>query len=216
MQIVDSQKIFKNETSATEAENNQEQKSTSEEKPKTKRNKQKADLKEIGKNWTKFLNSKDYQFMNFNLAIVAGRLTRDPEIRSLPSGQTVTSFSLATSRFYKDQNGQQQEKTEFHNIVAFGKLGEIASSYLRKGSLALIQGHLQTRNWQDASGNKKYRTEIIADNLQLGPRSQELQSPSLTPYEQPKTPQQQSKTIAEPEIPIIEENDDIDVKDIPF
>lgn len=154
--------------------------------------------------------------MNFNLAVVAGRLTRDPEIRSLPSGQTVTSFSLATSRFYKDQNGQRQEKTEFHNIVAFGKLGETASNYLRKGSLALIQGHLQTRNWQDTNGNKKYRTEIIADNLQLGPRSQEFQT-SSAPYEQSKTPlQQQNKTAAEPEIPIIEENDDIDVKDIPF
>jgi single-strand DNA-binding protein len=166
--------------------------------------------------------------MNLNRAILVGRLTKDPEARVLPSGQQLTSFGLATSRFYKDQSGQRQEKTEFHNIVIFGKMAETASLYLKKGSLALIEGRIQTRNWLDATGNKRYRTEIVAEGLQLGPRPQGQQNqtaPLSSGYSQAMPPEQTAPQTqqaqptqqdAEPEIPIIEENDTIDVKNIPF
>ena len=150
--------------------------------------------------------------MNFNKVILVGRLTRNPEVRVLPSGQQVASFGLATDRFYTDKSAQKQKKVEFHNIVTFGKLAEIASQYLKTGSLALIEGRLQTRNWQDTSGNKRYRTEIVAESLQLGPKTGE-KPPAQELPEQPQAPTEQP---IEPEIPIIEENNEIDVKNIPF
>jgi len=142
--------------------------------------------------------------MNFNKAILVGRLTQDPQSRSLPSGQSVVSFGLATGRFYTDKSGEKKQQTEFHNIVMFGRLAEIASQYLTKGSLALIEGRLQTRSWQDSSGNQRWRTEIIAERLQMGPKSVGKVTPPTPTEETPKE-----------EIPIIEENE-VDVKDIPF
>jgi len=142
--------------------------------------------------------------MNLNKAILVGRLTQDPKSRALPSGQSVVSFGLATGRFYTDKNGEKKQQTEFHNIVMFGKLAEIASQYLTKGSLALIEGRLQTRSWQDSSGNQRWRTEIIAERLQLGPKSAGKVTPPTPTEEAPKE-----------EIPIIEENE-IDVKNLPF
>jgi len=110
--------------------------------------------------------------MNLNKAFVLGRLTRDPETRTMPSGQSVTNFGLATNRVWNDDQGQRQEKVEFHNIVAFRRLAEICSQYLKKGSLVLIEGRLQTSSWDDQqTGVKKYRTEIVAENMQMGPRS---------------------------------------------
>ncbi|MBI4132633.1 MAG: single-stranded DNA-binding protein [Candidatus Sungbacteria bacterium] len=109
--------------------------------------------------------------MNFNKAFVLGNVTRDPELRTTPSGQTVCSFGLATNRFYKDQKGERQQAAEFHNIVAWGRLAEICNQYLKKGSLVFIEGRLQTRSWQDQNSNqKRFRTEIIAETMQLGPR----------------------------------------------
>src|SRR3990167_2224841 len=108
--------------------------------------------------------------MNLNKAILVGRLVSDPEVRSTTGGQTVCSFRLATNRMWTDKNGQKQQTTEYHNIVLWRRLSEIASQFLTKGSLALIEGSINTRSWQDTSGNKKYRTEIIAQMLQLGPR----------------------------------------------
>jgi single-strand DNA-binding protein len=162
--------------------------------------------------------------MNLNRAILVGRLTKDPESRVMPSGQQVVNFGLATSRVYKDQTGQRQEKTEFHNIVIFGKMAETAALYLKKGSMALIEGHIQTRSWQDATGNKKYRTEIVADSLQLGPKAQNQgeSAPLSSNYSQnnhlkrPEAGDQPAETSADQDIPIIEENDEIDVKNIPF
>jgi single-strand DNA-binding protein len=142
--------------------------------------------------------------MNLNKAILVGRLTQDPQSRTLPSGQSVVSFGLATSRFYTDKNGEKKQQTEFHNIVMFGKLAEIASQYLTKGSLALIEGRLQTRSWQDSSGNQRRRTEIIGQSLQLGPKAAGKVTPPTPTEETPKE-----------EIPIIEEGE-IDVKDLPF
>lgn len=108
--------------------------------------------------------------MYLNKVILIGNLTRDPERRSLPSGRSVTSFSLATNRVWKDQSGQKQEDTQFHNIVVFGAQAETVAQYLKKGSSALVEGRLQTRSW-DADGQKKYRTEIVADRVQFGPRA---------------------------------------------
>jgi len=108
--------------------------------------------------------------MNLNKVFILGNLTRDPEKRNLPSGQLVVSFGVATNRFYTNQNNEKQQETEFHNVTAFGRLAEIASQYLQKGSLVFIEGRLKTRSWEDQSGTKHFRTEIIADNLQLGPR----------------------------------------------
>ena len=109
--------------------------------------------------------------MYINKALIYGNLTRDPEMKSLPSGIAVTSFSVATNRVYKDKNGAKQESTDFHNIVAFGRQAETVHQYLRKGSGVYVEGRIQTRSWDDKDGTKKYRTEIVADTIQFGPKS---------------------------------------------
>lgn len=109
--------------------------------------------------------------MNLNKVIVMGNLTKDPEMRALPSGMPTAALSIATNRFWTDKSGQKQKQTEFHNIVLFGKSAEIAKRYLTKGSSACVEGRIQTRNWQGQDGTKKYRTEIIGETLQLGPRN---------------------------------------------
>ncbi|HNV97111.1 MAG TPA: single-stranded DNA-binding protein [bacterium] len=103
--------------------------------------------------------------MDLNKATIIGRLTADPESRTTPNGQTVVTLTVATNYTWSDANGQKQEKAEFHNIVAWRKLAEIIAQYLKKGSKVYIEGRLQTRSWEDQNGNKKYRTEIIADNM---------------------------------------------------
>src|SRR3989338_2878341 len=108
--------------------------------------------------------------MNLNKAFILGNVTRDPESRALPSGQPVVNFGIATNRFYTDQQGQKKQDTEFHNVVVFGKLADIASRYLTKGALVMIEGRIKTRNWMNPQNVKQYRTEIIAEALQLGPR----------------------------------------------
>lgn len=103
--------------------------------------------------------------MNLNKAMLIGNLTRDPEIKTTPSGQTVATFSIATNLVWTDQSGQQQKKTEFHNIVAWRKLADICSKYLRKGSKAYVEGRLQTTDWTGQDGVKRYRTEIVLENM---------------------------------------------------
>ncbi len=110
--------------------------------------------------------------MYINKAFLFGNLTRDPEVRSLPSGIAVTSFSIATNRTWKDKEGRKQESTDYHNIVAFGKPGEVVAQYARKGSSLFVEGRIQTRSWEAADGQKKYRTEIVLDNFQFGPRKE--------------------------------------------
>jgi len=163
--------------------------------------------------------------MNLNKVFLIGRLTRDPEIRVMPSGQQVANFGLATDSFYTDKNtNQRQQKTEFHNIVLFGRLAEIAGQYLKKGSLAMFEGRIQTRDWQDQAGNKRYRTEIVADNLQMGPRPAGDGGQASAPQEyRPKPAAKSNPAFGETkspqavaDIPIIEEDGDIDVKNIPF
>jgi single-strand DNA-binding protein len=103
-----------------------------------------------------------------NKVMLIGNLGRDPEVRSTPSGQPVANFTLATSRRWKDKNGQRQEQTEWHNIVVWGKQAEIAGQYLTKGKQIFLEGRLQTRSWEDrTSGEKKYRTEVVCDNFQM-------------------------------------------------
>ncbi len=109
--------------------------------------------------------------MYLNKAIVIGNLTRDPELKSLPSGIKVCSFSLATNRVWKDKNGARQESADYHNVVVFGRQAETVAQYMKKGSSILVEGRMQTRSWDDkTSGEKKYRTEIVADRTQFGPK----------------------------------------------
>lgn len=105
--------------------------------------------------------------MYLNKALIIGNLTRDPELRSLPSGIQVCSFSLATNRVWKDKDGSKQEATEYHNCVVFGRQAETTAQFLRKGDSALVEGRLQTRSWEK-DGAKQYRTEIVADRVQFG------------------------------------------------
>ncbi|MBU1118503.1 single-stranded DNA-binding protein [Patescibacteria group bacterium] len=103
--------------------------------------------------------------MDLNKAMVIGRLTRDPESRTTPSGQTVTNFSVATNFKWTDQSGQKQERVEYHDVVAWRKLAEICAQYLEKGRRVYVEGRLQTRDWEGQDGVKRYRTEIVTDNM---------------------------------------------------
>lgn len=103
--------------------------------------------------------------MDLNRATIIGRLTRDPEVKTTPSGQSVANIGLATNRVWTDKSGVRQEKVEFHNIVLWGKLAEIAGQYLSKGRRVYMEGRLETRDWAGQDGVKRYRTEIVADNM---------------------------------------------------
>jgi single-strand DNA-binding protein len=180
--------------------------------------------------------------MNLNKAFILGNVTKDPEARSMPNGNQVTSFSIATNRFYA-VNGEKKQEAEFHNIVCYGKLADIASRYLNKGSLVLIEGRIKTRSWDDKStGAKRWKTEIIAETMQLGPRNSGTGgAPSgsgNSNYSRSASQSQEQGAPKQDDIPIIEENyspspndnaadqktvsfegdaaDEIDVKDIPF
>ena len=178
--------------------------------------------------------------MNLNKAFVLGNVTREPEVRSLPSGQQVVSFSIATNRNYTASNGEKKEEAEFHNIVAFGKLADIISRYVHRGSLVLIEGRIKTSNWMNPQGVKQYKTEIIAELLQMGPKGaggtgdSNYNKPAYSPRPEPDA--NDLHQMPTNEIPVIEEDytppaddsssnkvsfedeaaDEIDVKDIPF
>lgn len=111
--------------------------------------------------------------MYLNKAILIGNLTRDPELRALPSGVKVTTMGLATNRVWKDKNGVRQEDTQYHNVVVFGVQAETVARFLQKGSSVLVEGRMQTRSWDNKEGQKQYRTEIVADRVQFGPRKSE-------------------------------------------
>lgn len=108
--------------------------------------------------------------MQLNKVLVLGNVTKDPEMRSTPSGHSVCTFGLATNRFYTTGEGKKEQAVEYHTIVAWGKQAELIQQYTKKGSLLLVEGRLQTRNWQDDKGVKHWRTEIVAERLQLGPK----------------------------------------------
>ncbi len=147
--------------------------------------------------------------MYLNKALVIGNLTRDPELKALPSGIKVCQFSLATNRVWKDKNGAKQESADYHNIVVFGRSAELAAQYLKKGASALVEGRMQTRSWDDKEGKKNYRTEIVADRVQFGPRGSG--APSSAPAAAGKTEDQAAPadTIDYPE-------EEINPDDIPF
>ncbi len=109
--------------------------------------------------------------MYLNKAILIGNLTRDPELRALPSGTQVTSFGLATNRVWRDKEGNKKEEAQFHNIVVFGRQAQTVSQYLKRGDTALVEGRMQTRSWDAQDGSKKYRTEVVAERVQFGPKS---------------------------------------------
>ena len=154
--------------------------------------------------------------MNLNKAFLIGRLTRDPESRTLPSGQAISNFGLATNRVWVNpDNHEKQEQTEFHNIVAFGKLADICNQYLVKGSLVLVEGRIQTRNWQDQIGGTKYRTEVVMEKLQMGPKSGQSRQKEMTKKDaEPNEPVQQE--VAEIQIDDEPSEDEVKTEDIPF
>lgn len=146
--------------------------------------------------------------MYLNRAILIGNLTRDPELRSLPSGVKVCSFSLATNRVWKDKNGARQESTDYHNVVVFGRQAETVAQYMKKGNSILVEGRMQTRSWDDKNtGEKKYRTEIVADRTQFGPKGSGGGGGSAAPAQ--KGADQEADAIEYPE-------EDINPEDIPF
>lgn len=115
--------------------------------------------------------------MYINKAILYGNITRDPELRAMPSGQNVCSFSMATHRTYKDRDGKKQEQTDFHNVVVFGKTADTVAQYMKKGSAIYVEGRIQTRSWEQ-NGEKKYRTEVVSESIQFGPKRDSGSAPA--------------------------------------
>ena len=146
--------------------------------------------------------------MFLNKAIIIGNLTRDPELKALPSGVKVCTFAIATNRVWNDKEGKKQEAVDFHNVVVFNRQGELVAQYLKKGSSALVEGRLQNRSWDDkTTGEKKYRTEIVADRVQFGPRSGASTGSKSAPVDAVK--EVSAGTIDYPE-------EEINPDDIPF
>ncbi len=147
--------------------------------------------------------------MYLNKAMLIGNLTRDPELKSLPSGVKVASFSLATNRSWKDANGAKQDSTEYHNLVAFGKPAELIAQYCKKGNSLYVDGRLQTRSWEQ-DGQKKYRTEIVVENFQFGPKG--TSSGGAADFPKSEGSSKDSSGIDTIEYP----SEDINAEDIPF
>ena len=158
--------------------------------------------------------------MYLNRVYLLGNLTQDPELKNLPSGSSVTNFGIATNRTWTDQNGAKQESVEYHNIVAFGKPAEIISQYLQKGSLVLVEGRLQTRSWEAQDGQKRYKTEVIVENFQMGPRNANTGSsqPSQAKSSQQNSSKNSSNTkSSHNSLPTVDmDEDEIDLEEIPF
>ena len=151
--------------------------------------------------------------MYLNKVYLIGNLTKDPELKSLPTGTKVTQFGLATNRVYKDTNGARQESTEYHNIVVFGKQAETSAQYLKKGQSVLIEGRIQTRSLDDANGGgKKYRTEITADAVQFGPKGGYVGGGDS----QSAAPAQSAPAATKDELDTIDYGEVINPDDIPF
>ncbi len=147
--------------------------------------------------------------MYLNKVFLYGNLTRDPELKALPSGSQVANFGLATNRTYKDKSGAKQEATEFHNIVAFGRTAEVIAQYMKKGRPIFVEGRIQTRSWDDKeSGKKNYRTEIVVDNFQFGADSKGGTGASHAGQEEQPAPKD-DETIKYPD-------EEINPEDIPF
>lgn len=145
-----------------------------------------------------------------NKAIIVGNLGRDPEMRSTQSGSQVANFSIATSRQYTDSNGQKQEETEWHRIVAFGRLAEICGQYLRKGKQVYIEGRIQTRSWEDKeTGQKRYTTEIVAEQMQMLGRAGDAPSGPSDDYGDSTSGSRQAASVAGGGAPAGGDDDDL-------
>lgn len=153
--------------------------------------------------------------MYINKAMVYGNLTRDPELKALPSGIQVGTFSMATNRVYKDKDGNKKEQADFHNIVVFGRQAELVGKYLTKGSAAFIEGRMQTRSWEQ-DGVKKYRTEVVADRVQFGPRGASTGAPGAPTAANTAKGDESSEPSAPVGAGIEYPEEDIDPDDIPF
>ncbi len=152
--------------------------------------------------------------MNLNKAMIIGNLVRDPEMKTTGSGQNVVSFSVATNLVWTDANGQKQEKPEYHNVVAWRRLAEIINQYLKKGSKVYIEGRIQTRSWDDPNGVKRYKTEIIADNMIMLDRAS---SNDFTPSEPtPKPENQDIPDNSQKQETNTNNEEEISIEDIPF
>lgn len=162
--------------------------------------------------------------MYLNKIFLIGNLTREPELRALPTGNKVVTFGMATNRVWKDQTGKRQEATEYHNVVAFGRQAETIAQYSHKGSSIMIEGRLQTRSWEGPDGKKNYRTEVVTEGFQFGPRPQGI-GPQTGTYHAPgaldasapgsdaETPQRDAAT----DLDTIEyPTEEINLEDIPF
>ncbi|MFB6225859.1 MAG: single-stranded DNA-binding protein [Candidatus Paceibacteria bacterium] len=159
--------------------------------------------------------------MDLNRATILGRLTQDPELRSTPSGRSVANMTVATNRVWTDDDGEQQERTEFHNCVVWGKLAEIAGQYLSKGRRVYCEGRLQTRDWTGDDGVKRYRTEIVVNNLIMLGGAQQGEGQGQGQQAPPPTqgqgqPPQQSQQQSGGGAPGQEDEEEIEVEDIPF
>lgn len=161
--------------------------------------------------------------MYLNKVYLIGNLTRDPELRALPTGNKVTQFSIATNRVYKLENGTKQESTEYHNIVVFGRQAETSAQYLKKGQSVLIEGRIQTRSWDDkTSGEKKYRTEIVAESVQFGNKTGESSGSSVSGDAFSGAPATGTKSNsstsshADSSLDTIDYGEELDPNDIPF
>ena len=158
--------------------------------------------------------------MNINKVIIVGRLTRDPELRTTPSGQTVASVSVATNRYWTDKSGQKQDKTEFHNIVLWGRLAEICGQYLIKGQEAYFEGRLETRKFTGKDGVERKVTDIVAENMQLGskPQGGASRAGGFAPSTSAPSQKPQAAPTEEniPTINLDEEPGEVKIEDIPF
>jgi len=148
-----------------------------------------------------------------NKVFLIGRLTRDPELKALPSGIQVATLSVATNRRFKDKNGSWQETPDYHNVVVFGKQAETVAQYLKKGSGIFVEGRMQTRSWDGQDGQKKYRTEIVADRVQFGPKGG---SSSGGSYSKPASGAPAPKEDEGPGEAIEYPSEEINAEDIPF
>ncbi len=148
--------------------------------------------------------------MNLNKVFIIGRLTQDPQLRTTPSGQPVTTISMATNRIWNSKSGERQSDTQFHNVVVWGRQAEVVNQFLKKGSLAMVEGRLQTRSWQDNQGQNRRTTEIVCERIQFGPKSASFSDADSGPSSQPAGDKKESL----PEINIDEDN--IKPEDIDF
>jgi single-strand DNA-binding protein len=155
---------------------------------------------------------------SFNQAIVVGNLARDPELRTTQNGRSVTSFAVATNRVWQDQNGETQEQADFHNVVAWAKLAELADQYLSKGRRVMVVGRLQTRSWEDQDGKKNYRTEIVANELNFmdGPGGSNSGNDQASQEKTGGDDSDQSDKQGEGDVQIEDLDDDVDLNEVPF